>query len=417
MASELIPLVLRAALFAGLAILVLLALRRPLRRWLGAALAYQAWLLVPLAVAASVLPGRPPLVLQSLQVLRPVQGLAAQATATPPSSQAESLLLAWACGAALAALWFVFGQRAFLRQAGRLTRCGDVHLSAGGAGPASVGLFRPKIVVPHDFASRYSPSEQALVIAHERVHIARGDLHANLLAALLQCVFWFNPLVHLGVRRFRQDQELACDAQVMLHHPQQRRTYAEALLKSHTGASAFGAGIHCHWQQPHPAKERIMSLQQTPPGTIRRFAGRCALAVLAAATFGTTVALGARADTALPGYQYAVTWNLTGPNGGTVPVKIHMEGAVRNEGGHPSQPRILVRPGGKFSVDTGEYQMDVHVRQADTPDKVWLATRLFRNKEPFNAPTLLVRVGEAASVRMGDGADAITLSMTVAPYP
>ncbi|SFD32353.1 hypothetical protein SAMN05216204_12217 [Massilia yuzhufengensis] len=48
MASEVMALILRAALCTGLAILVLLALGRPLRRWLGAALAYQAWLLVPL---------------------------------------------------------------------------------------------------------------------------------------------------------------------------------------------------------------------------------------------------------------------------------------------------------------------------------------------------------------------------------
>lgn len=244
MAGELTPLLLRAALFGSLAILVLLVLRRPLRRWLGASLAYQAWLLVPIVAAASLLPGRAGPALQSVQVLRPAQALAAHITTPPQSGQADALLVAWACGAAAMALWFVLGQRAFLRKAGPLARLGAVYVSAGGAGPASVGLFRPRIVVPHDFATRYSPSAQALIIAHEQVHIDRGDAGANLAAALFQCLFWFDPLVHLGARCFRQDQELACDAAVMQRHPHQRRAYAEALLTSHTGAFP-AAGIHC----------------------------------------------------------------------------------------------------------------------------------------------------------------------------
>lgn len=76
MASELMPLVLRAALLAGLAILILLPVRKPLRRWLGAALAYQAWLIVPVVVLASLLPRSAAPSGLSVQALRPVQALA-----------------------------------------------------------------------------------------------------------------------------------------------------------------------------------------------------------------------------------------------------------------------------------------------------------------------------------------------------
>ncbi|MGD3580303.1 M56 family metallopeptidase, partial [Xanthomonas citri pv. citri] len=42
---------------------------------------------------------------------------------------------------------------------------------------------------------------------HERLHLRRGDLYANLLAALLLCIGWCNPLMHLAWRAFRLDQE------------------------------------------------------------------------------------------------------------------------------------------------------------------------------------------------------------------
>jgi len=384
MASEVAGLILRGALFAGLVVVVLLILRRPLRRWLGAALAYQAWLLVPLVVMASSMPGRPALALQSVQVLRPVQSLTAQATTAPASGHAESLLLAWAIGALAMALCFTLGQRAFLRQA-----------RAGDAGPASVGLFRPRIVVPHDFATRYSPSEQALVLAHENVHIARGDLQANWLVALLQCAFWFNPLVHFGARAFRQDQELACDAAVMRQHPQGRRAYAEALLKSHTGGIA-PAGIHCHWQQPHPTKERIMSLQHTPPGTFRRLAGRCFLALLAVGAVGATV--GARAEQA------------TGP---TYSVAMQID-----DSGKRSTPRVLARAGESFAVAADTWRIEMTVSQADSLGEVWLKGKLFRGQEQVGAPTLRTRVGEAATVKVGNGGGKdFSIAMIVLPQP
>ncbi|XYJ12660.1 M56 family metallopeptidase [Telluria sp. B2] len=49
------PLLLRAALFSSLAVLVLLAARTLLRRWFGASLAYLAWLIVPVVTLAALL--------------------------------------------------------------------------------------------------------------------------------------------------------------------------------------------------------------------------------------------------------------------------------------------------------------------------------------------------------------------------
>lgn len=400
MGTDLIPHLLRAALFASLAILAVLLLRRPLQRWLGPALAYQAWLLVPLVVVASMLPARSSTALQSVQVLRPVQALTVQATTPASPAQADTLWLAWAAGAAAVALRFLLAQRAFRRQE-----------QAGSAGPASTGLLRPRVVLPRDFAARYSPAEQALVLAHERAHIARGDLAANLLAALFQCVFWFNPLVHLGVRRFRRDQELACDAAVMRQLPGQRRAYAEALLKSHTGA-AVAAGIHCHWQQIHPTKERIMNLQHTPPGTVRRLAGRCMLALLAASAFGATLA--ARAEPEAAGARYSVALAFAeGSSATTFGIE-----AGRVEGDRKvSIPRVITSAGEKFSVSSGEWRLEMVVNPDKTADRVWLTGKLFKGGNLVSTPTMLTELGKYASLRVGDSNNSFGIAMTVTQLP
>lgn len=412
MASELISLVLRAALFAGLATLVLLAARRLLRHWLGATLAYQAWLIVPVAVVASLLPRSAAPSVLSVQALRPVQALAVQAAPAVTADGAGMLPYIWMAGVAAMAGWFIRGHVRFLRQAGELTRSGDLFIGAAGAGPASVGLFRPRIVVPRDFAQRYTPAEQALVIAHEQVHVARRDAVVNVLTALFQCLFWFNPLIHFGARRLRQDQELACDAAVMRQYPRQRRVYAEALLKSHAGAFAAG-GIHCHWQTQHPTKERIMSLQQASPGTLRRIAGRCTLALLAAGAFGTT--LGVRAEQAASAPQYSVAMAIGDANSSSVSFQLKAEGFEGD--GKGSIPRVLTPAGEKFSVSTGEWRLDMIVHPAETPDKVWLTGKLFKGAALVTAPTLLARIGEPATVRVGEGEKTFSMAMTVTPQP
>ena len=156
MASSLPPLVLQAAFFSSLAIVLLLATRTSLRRQLGASLVYQAWLLVPLVVLATLLPQRSAPQILHIEALRPVQALVVQAAPNAFPQQANMLLWVWACGAVAAALWFAASHHAFLRRAGRLIREGDVHIGAPGVGPASRSRRMPSPRSPTRRASRAS---------------------------------------------------------------------------------------------------------------------------------------------------------------------------------------------------------------------------------------------------------------------
>jgi beta-lactamase regulating signal transducer with metallopeptidase domain len=395
MASEFTLSLMRTTLFMSMAVVLLMLIRTPLRRWSGAASAYRAWLAVPCVAVAAMLPAATVATIHAAPVLRPIPALAVRTTSIAPAG-VDAVLLVWAAGMAATAVWFGLVHHAFLRRAGTLIPQDGVYVSAAGAGPASVGLFRPRIVVPHDFGMRYSPSEQALIVFHEQTHIARRDAVANLLACACQCVFWFNPLIHLGVRFFRLDQEIACDAIVMQHHPRQRRTYAEALLKFHTGDSFPRAGVFCQWQLQHPAKERLMSLHSTPSGTVRRIAGRCIVAVpVAGAVAGT---LGARAEQVAAAPSYAVALAL-------------------DAGGERSAPRVLARAGEQFAVASGAWRLEMTVRQAQTPDTVWVMGRILKGKDIVSAPTLLARLNEPATLKVGADDTALTLSLVVTPQP
>jgi beta-lactamase regulating signal transducer with metallopeptidase domain len=109
-------------------------------------------------------------------------------------------------------------------------------------------------------------------------HLRRGDIHAQLLATGLRCLFWFNPLLHYAARMFRFDQELACDATVLAAFPRGRGRYGSAMLK--TQLAGFGLPVGCHWQSSHPLKERIEMLKQPLPARMRKRTGAAMVAVL-----------------------------------------------------------------------------------------------------------------------------------------
>jgi beta-lactamase regulating signal transducer with metallopeptidase domain len=154
----LLPLLLRLALCTAIAMVLLLALRVPLRRAFGAAAAYQAWLIVPLVAVVACLPTRATPTLHVAAAVRTARVLATRMVPAP-SLQLDVLLLVWAGGALALAGVFVHAHLAFRRAAGPLRQAGGIWFSAGDTGPASVGLWRPAIIVPHDFLQRYTATE------------------------------------------------------------------------------------------------------------------------------------------------------------------------------------------------------------------------------------------------------------------
>jgi TonB family protein len=291
MSAAILMALLRANLAGSAAILLVLLLRAPVRRTFGPVAAYGLWLAAPLAVLGALLPAHAP-----AQALAPVVTLMGSAAAViePLAREApgltEALIVVWTLGALAAAGLFARRQMAFQRLLGRLEPLdgapGVLRGQHTGAGPFVLGSLRPRIVTPADFEARFEGEARRLVLAHEGVHLARGDAAVNGLVTVVQCLAWFNPLAHLAARWLRVDQEIACDAAVVAHHPHARRLYAETLLGA--ALTPVSAPFGCHWPPvgAQSLKERLTMLNVVPVSPLRRKLGLALAGAIALAGAG-----------------------------------------------------------------------------------------------------------------------------------
>jgi bla regulator protein BlaR1 len=277
MAADLMTLLWRATLASSLAIALVLVLRKPLRHRFGAQVAYSFWTIVPVAIGVSLIPAPvateivTPLAMNAAPVVS--QSMPLSESITSSIDMNLWLLCAWIGGVFAWVMWLGHQQHRFLAELGRLDRYDDNAWRAQNVTscPALIGAWRPRIVLPLDFDERYTATERALILAHERTHVARADAAFNLGVSALRCVFWFNPLIHAAASRFRFDQELACDASVIARFPEARRPYADAMLK--TQLADIGLPVGCHWQSSHPLKERISMLKSSLPSPHKKRLG------------------------------------------------------------------------------------------------------------------------------------------------
>lgn len=279
------------------AVVVVVALRKPCRRLFGAERAFQLWSLVPLAMLVSQLPhavdaGTNSTVLPALvYTITSVAGTLPSPTAVSAGIGWRGLIvLGWCSGIAMALASASFAQwryrqrlRGAASMANGFSRWPVLRAASADIGPALVGAWRARIVLPADFERRYDATERALILAHEAMHARRHDGAWCLLAQIVVATFWFHPLAWWALGALRHDQELACDAAVLRGHGAQRRSYANAMLK--TQSALFALPVGCPWSPRHPLTERIAMLKMPTPNRQRRNVGTiagCALAIVVA---------------------------------------------------------------------------------------------------------------------------------------
>ncbi|MDP9414225.1 MAG: M56 family metallopeptidase [Pseudomonadota bacterium] len=257
-----------------LLMLLVLAVRVPMRRWVGPQLAYLLWALPAVRL---VLPPLPADMLEPLSLGGSVSGGAYVLLVGPTVASAAPDMpkLSW-IGPALLAIWLagavtlltVFAVR-HVRYCRRLwahgttlRRLGSIRIVAADVeGPLAFGIFRRFIAVPREFAQLYSAGERSLALAHERAHHARGDLVANWVSLAVLAAHWWNPVAWFAIRAFREDQEMAADAQVLAERdPASRALYAHVLAK----AAGVGALPACNLNARCNLKGRLMMIRQRP---------------------------------------------------------------------------------------------------------------------------------------------------------
>ncbi|WP_262692294.1 M56 family metallopeptidase [Kordiimonas aestuarii] len=302
MTSDFFDLMVQAAIGTSAAMLLVLVLRRRAHAAFGARTAYALWLIVPIAMIASLLPAdfvvtdsapkaerRAPVVEvpaltdndapAPLTETRPKTGTTAQKALTRTNAAAPTvpdgwLMVLWLAGTCASLGALAYGQRRFMRRHGLRARTNTLRVSRhADVGPAVLGFMTPRIVVPTDFRDAYNRLERRLILAHEQAHIRAGDMQTNALAIAIRSLNWFNPLAYIAYGLFRADQEMACDERVMRRFGQHRRLYAETLLKSQLMGER--APLGCSWfgDTRHPLKDRVAKLARRELSPARRMLG------------------------------------------------------------------------------------------------------------------------------------------------
>lgn len=150
----------------------------------------------------------------------------------PVMSLSELFTCIWIAGTAVFLIVHIAGYIRFrlrIRPCLRDTERNNVKICPGISAPLAVGFIRPVILLPDTV---YTDEELGFILAHEVMHIKRGDLWYKLLLVAANAVHWFNPLVYLMVNRAERDLEYCCDYMVVKNKDiEYRKKYSMTILK------------------------------------------------------------------------------------------------------------------------------------------------------------------------------------------
>ncbi|MCA9066432.1 MAG: M56 family metallopeptidase, partial [Planctomycetaceae bacterium] len=196
-----------------------------------------------------------------------------------------------------------------LTQRLRIRRRVRLVITESPVGPAVVGLFRITILLPTAVVERLSSEAFRPILAHELLHIRRGDLWIGMVQLLARVIWWFHPLVWWASRMTRQEAERCCDEQVLAELKCRPADYARALvevleLKSQLQPVPVFPGVR-PMDVTTQRLERIMSLRQGSRSRAPMWCWICAMLAAAASLPGAAFIVNAdepqKADTqALP---------------------------------------------------------------------------------------------------------------------
>lgn len=98
--------------------------------------------------------------------------------------------------------------------------------------PFTIGVLKPKIVLPKVMMENYSRDELKVIMQHEQTHIRLGHLWCGLAWDMLRCMLWINPFLSVCQKYFRADMEDICDKVCIQSSGRTAHEYGLILLKS-----------------------------------------------------------------------------------------------------------------------------------------------------------------------------------------
>lgn len=94
--------------------------------------------------------------------------------------------------------------------------------------PMTVGLFNKKIILSKEVLE---DKQYEIILKHELFHIKNKDIEYKFLLLVLNCIYWFNPIIYMFTNQVDEVLELNCDENVLKGESQlYRLEYAKTLL-------------------------------------------------------------------------------------------------------------------------------------------------------------------------------------------
>lgn len=94
--------------------------------------------------------------------------------------------------------------------------------------PMTIGLFKKRIILSDEVLEE---KQYEIILKHELYHIKNKDIEYKFLLLILNCIYWFNPIIYVFANQFDEILELNCDEAVLKNQSQiYRIEYAKTLL-------------------------------------------------------------------------------------------------------------------------------------------------------------------------------------------
>ena len=91
---------------------------------------------------------------------------------------------------------------------------------------------RARIILPERLLAELDEAERDTLLLHELAHYRRGDHWVRLIELVTTALYWWYPVAWWVRRKIRVTEEACCDAWVIQIEPDNRRAYAEVLVKA-----------------------------------------------------------------------------------------------------------------------------------------------------------------------------------------
>jgi beta-lactamase regulating signal transducer with metallopeptidase domain len=274
--------------------------------------------------------------------------------------------------------------------------------------PATIGHFKPLILLPAAILTHLTPEQIEALILHELAHIRRHDFLINALQIAAETLLFFHPIVWWLSRSIRHQRELCCD-QIVAQRSNNRATYAKALLTLEE-LRVNSPGLLALSAAGSPLKQRITHLLHPEPslrpqswiisvGSLALFAALTlavwpqtpthAAAPSAATTSNNRLQLRFRSDDPSDAEEFS---RANAQPGLGFPDKIPLSKKIIIDGSHIKTAEIIGDPNNPQIVVTVDPQGAARLSQAMKENASKKLVILF-NGQILNAPITYVRDG------------------------